>query len=153
MSLYNFGYTTDYYNTHQVIKQICDICGEEQFSEIIMEKCIICDQNICSSCNAHGFCGKHYNSLTLEEKQKIEIQEIQIHKKSNRYFLEIFGLSLLLFIGFIMLALSKTVSWMFFISWILILAPFIVIFKIVFKYFKIINQEIIFKKQIFSNHQ
>ncbi|UYP48230.1 hypothetical protein NEF87_004515 [Candidatus Lokiarchaeum ossiferum] len=152
MALDYFG-NPDYINSHFIVKQICDVCSKEIFTENPLEKCIVCEKSLCPSCDYHGFCKKDYEALTMDEKTKIENAEQNFSSKNKWRFIGLFGNTIILFVGFILMMVSDPGTILFIVSTVLIILPIIDMFGIIFVYFRSFNRVIDFKRNIFSHHE
>jgi hypothetical protein len=142
-----------YINSHFLVKQTCEVCGKETFTENPLEKCIVCQKSLCSECDHHGFCQKDYEKLSPEEKKKIEEREENFSKKNKWRFLGLFGNTLWLFVGFILMMLSESGSALFIVSTIFIVIPILDMFGIIYFYFKGFNRVMAFKQELFTGHE
>ncbi len=152
MAIDYFG-NPDYINSHFIVKQTCDVCSKEIFTENPLEKCIVCEKSLCPSCDNHGFCKKDYEALTKDEKTKIETAEQQFSDKNKWRFIGLFGNTILLFVGFILMMISDPGTFLFIVSTIMIILPIVFMFGIIFVYFRSFNRVIDFKRNLFTKHE
>ncbi len=104
---HHHAYHSTYYRSAGIGFQ-CGICGRFSRAQQRVPQCGVCMIPICTTCNRSGFCAKHFDALTPEDKTQAQVTSNKM-KQSQYVFIGGMVIGLIAFMSIIPLMAST--SW------------------------------------------